>query len=339
LKIFAAVLLLACGVVWSETSRAQEEPNQSLPIELTAAKKLFAGIGPGLRAVKRGADGRMYVLASPNPGLVVFDKDGKQILTIGTAIAGDKETTSPLKFGEDCDIDSSGRIYLADRSANAVEIFSPTGALLKSIAVAAPVSIAVLSPNEVAVATLRDPHLVLVFDQNGREIREFGEPEQFSDREDLNRFLNIGMLEADAKGRLYYGFAYAPEPTVREFDQNGYTTGADIQFLEVEAAPEAQAVRREIQLQEKRNRAPVFKRVTTGVGVDATNGEVWVALHNALLHFDKDGTRVGSYLLYTPEGARLEANSVVIERDHLIVGGDPQGVYEFDRTNKTDAKK
>jgi len=72
------------------------------------------------------------------------------------------------------------------------------------------------------VATLREPHLVVVFDKNGRDVREFGDPEQLSDRIDLNRFLNIGQLASDAKGIFSIGFAYTPEPTVREYDRFGY---------------------------------------------------------------------------------------------------------------------
>src|SRR5262249_20872677 len=151
-----------------------------------------------------------------------------------------------IVFGEDCDVDAEGRIYVADRGGNAVEVFSSDGVMARSISVTAPVSVAALGEGEVAVATLREPHLVLVFDKNGHDVRDFGDPEQISDREDLNRFLNIGDLETDATGRLFYGFAYTPEPTVRQYDRYGYSAGPDIQYTAVEAASEAQAVRREI---------------------------------------------------------------------------------------------
>src|SRR2546430_7465576 len=51
--------------------------------DLTAGQRIFPGVGPGLRAVKRGGDGRLYILASPSPGLLVFDTQGKQVLSIG----------------------------------------------------------------------------------------------------------------------------------------------------------------------------------------------------------------------------------------------------------------
>ena len=303
--------------------------------ELTAKKRLFPGVGPGLRTVKRGADGRMYVLASPALGLAVFDAAGKQILSIGGQLpeAAGKTARTPISFGEDCDADADGRIYIADRGANSVLIFSKEGVLLRSISVPAPVSIVAMPEGEVGVATLHEPHLVIVFDKNGRDVREFGDPEPITERAELNRFLNIGKLATDDQGHLYYAFEYFPEPTVRQYDRYGYS-GLEIQYTAIEALTTARAVRREIDRQERRGDTPTFKRVLTAVGVDRASGEVWVALHNTLLHFDKDGNRRASYQLYTPEGARLEADTILAEKERLIIGSDPLGIYEFERPQK-----
>jgi hypothetical protein len=325
LRILAVMCVLACVAT---CALAQAEG------ELTARRRLLSDIGPGLRAVKRGSDKHTYVLASPTPGLMVFDDQGKRVLSIGGVPVDPKAARGPITFGEDCDVDAERRIYVADRGGNAIEIFSADGALLRSIPVAAPMSVAALGEGEVAVATLREPHLVIVFDKNGRDVREFGDPEQITEREDLNRFLNIGQLVTDAQGHLYYAFAYTPEPTVRQYDRYGYGAGQDIQYTALEAAPEAQAVRREIQRQEKRQKSPTFKRVLTAVGIDRVNGEVWMAVGNTLMRFDKEGNRRASYQVYTPEGARLEANTILVEQDHLIIGSDPLGIYEFDRTDK-----
>jgi hypothetical protein len=53
-----------------------------------------------------------------------------------------------------------------------------------------------------------------------------------------------------------------------------------------------------------------------------------------LLHFDKDGNRRATYLIYTKEGARLEANTILVEQDRLIIGSDPLGIFEFERPDK-----
>jgi predicted DNA-binding WGR domain protein len=326
MRFFAVLCLLAC---LAGSLPAQDE------VDLTARQRIFPGVGPGLRAVKQGMDGRIYVLASPSPGLIVFDAQGKQVLSVGAlgTSAGAKSGRELITFGEDCDADADGKIYVADRGANLIQIFSRDGALLRSIPVRAPISIAALPEGEVAVGTLREPHLVMVFDKNGRDVREFGDPEPLAERADLNRYLNIGKLATDAQGHLYYAFAYLPEPTVRQYDRLGYA-GQDIQYTALEAMPAAQAARKEIARQERRGDQPSLRRILTAVGVDRASGEVWIALYNTLLHFDKEGNRRASYQIYTPEGARLEANTILVEKDRLLIGSDPLGIYEFVRPDK-----
>src|SRR5467141_40498 len=330
-KIVAVLCLLAC---LAGRVLAQEEG------ELTAQRRVFPGIGPGLRTVKRGGDGRLYILASPSPGLVVFDAAGKQVVSIAELAPG--STTSKgdralITFGEDCDADTQGKIYVADRGANLVQVFSPEGTLLRSIPVRAPVAVAALPEGEVAVGTLREPNLVIVFDKNGRDVREFGEPEPIADRRDLNRYLNIGEMATDGQGHLYYAFAYLPEPTVRQYDRLGYAR-QDIHYTALEAMPAAQAARKEIERQESKGKQPSFKRILTAVGVDRANDEVWIALYNTLLHFDKEGNRRATYKIYTPQGARLEASTILVENDRLIIGSDPLGIYEFQRPDKKNLK-
>ena len=331
MKVLAVMCLLACA---AGSAAAQDEG------DLIAKQRVFPGVGPGLRTVKRGADGRLYILASPSPGLLVFDAQGKQVLSInevGVAQGGTGQGRSLITFGEDCDGTADGKIYVADRGANLIQVFTADGTLLRSISVKAPVSVAALPEGEVAVATLREPHLVVVFDKNGRDVREFGDPEPLSEREDLNRFLNIGELATDAQGHLYYAFAFLPEPTVRQYDRLGYAR-QDIQYTALEAMPAAQAARKEIERQESKGKQPSFKRILTAVGVDRENGEVWIALYNRLLHFDKEGNRRAIYKIYTPQGARLEANTILVEQDRLIIGSDPLGIYEFERPDKKNLK-
>jgi hypothetical protein len=332
-KVLAVMCLLVCA---AGSAAGQEEGE----LDLTARQRIFPGVGPGLRAVKRGADGRLYILASPSPGLLVFDAKGKQVLSIKAPAAS---TTAEVKaartiaFGEDCDVDAAGRIYVADRGENLLSIFMPDGELLRSISVKNPLSVAALPEGEVAVATLREPHLVMVFDKNGRDVREFGDPEPLSGREDYNRYLSTGQLATDAQGHLYYAFTYVPEPTVRQYDRLGYA-GQDIQYTAIEAFPTAHAARKEIERQESKGKEPSFKRILTAIGVERTNGEVWMALQNKLLHFDKEGNRLATYKIYTPEGARLEANTILVEQDHLIIGSDPLGIYEFMQPDKKNPK-
>src|SRR2546422_10314333 len=118
LRVLAVMCLLACA---AGSAAAQEEG------DLTARQRVFPGVGPGLRAVKRGVDGRLYVLASPSPGLLVFDAQGKQVLSIGElAVASSAANAGRalITFAEDCDADADGKIYVADRGANLIQVFT-----------------------------------------------------------------------------------------------------------------------------------------------------------------------------------------------------------------------
>jgi len=303
--------------------------------ELTAKQRLFHGIGPGLRAIRRGADGSYYILSAPGAAVEVFNGAGKELKKVPAYAENAGPPNAELRairFGEDMDVDAAGTVYVADPGANAIKVWESNGNA-RLISANSPVSVAAMPEGEVAVATLHEPHLVIVFDKNGRDVREFGDPEPIAQRTKLNRFLNIGRLASDEQGHLYYAFEYFPEPTVRQYDHHGYAR-QDIQYTAVEALTTARAVRREIDKQESHGDTPTFKRVLTAVGVERATGEVWIALHNTLLHFDKDGNRRASYQLYTAEGTRLDANTILVEKDRLLIGSDPLGVYEFERPDK-----
>jgi hypothetical protein len=335
-KSCASLCLVATTAAIASAQSEGDVTSKPYEGELTAKRRLFPEVGMGLRAIKGGGSDKSYVLSSQ--GLMVFDAKDHKLLTIGApapdvAIAKITAPGAPapgITFAEDFDVDAAGQIYVADRAANLIAEYSADGNRLKSFHVNAPLSVAVLPDGEVAVATLHDPRLILVFDKNGRDIRDFGELEDISSREDLNRYLNSGYLASDARGNIYYAFIYTPEPTVRQYDRNGYASQT-IQFTEIEAFAAAQAARKEIERQERKGKQPAFKPVLTAIGVVRASGEVWIALHNRLLRFDKDGYRKATYQLYTPDGTRLDANSILVEKDRILIGSDPLGIFEFDR--------
>src|SRR5437016_11815994 len=307
-------------------------------VDLVAKRRLFAPVGPGLKQIREGADGKIYVLASPSPGLVVYSPEARRLLTMreafglpAAALAEAKAAGEILvEFGEDFDVDADGTIYIADRAANVIQVYSKEGKHLRTMGVTAPVAVATLPEGEVAVGTMQKENLVTVFNKEGRLVREFGNPETLTERGDMNRLLNLGELSSDALGHVYYGFKYFPEPTVRQFDRFGYA-GEDVRYTALDAFPEAAAMRREIERQERRGGTPRFKQVMSAMGVDKQTGEVWIAMGNMLLRFDKEGSGRAAFRLYTPENARLEAVAIVVETDRLITGGDPAGIDEFER--------
>jgi hypothetical protein len=328
---FLAAAAATCVLALALASAASEVDDQ-----LMASRRVFPSIGPGLRALRHARDGKYYLLASPNVGIVVFDSKERQLAVIGAppaAPATEKAAHSPIAFGEDCDVDAQGNLYVADRGYNLVNVFSPAGALLRSMQFSSPTSLAALPEGEVAVTAPRGLHLVTVFGPTGRVVREFGDPEQLSERSDLNRYVSIGRLASDPEGHIYYGYTYIPESLVRQYDRFGFAK-QDFQFTSIDAFSEARARRREIERQEKRTEPPSLLPILTAFGVDPVNGDVWLALHNTLLHFDKEGNRRSEYQIYTKDGARIEANVLLVEENRLLIGADPIGVYEFARPDR-----
>jgi hypothetical protein len=324
----AAALLPVAGALWAGASEVDDD--------LMATRRVFPAIGPGLRAVHRAANGNYYVLASPSVGVAIFDPKGKQLSVIGAPpdpAATNKPGLPSVAFGEDCDVDAQGNVYVADRGSNLVTVFSSDGKQLRSFPVDSLSSLAALPDGEVAVTTLQQSRLVIVYGPSGKVVREFGNPESLSTRADLDRNLNLGRVSSDPQGRIYYGFTYMPEPLVRQYDRYG-NASLDFEFTGLDAYPEAQATRKAIEREESRNTPPNLRAILTAFGVDPVNGDVWMGLHNTLVHFDKDGIRRSEYQIYAPKGARLDATVILVEEERLLIGNDPLGVYEFQRPDR-----
>jgi hypothetical protein len=324
----AALFLCLTGVLKALPSE--------IDAQLTAKRRVFSPIGPGFREIRRGANGNYYILASPSVGVAVFDAKGRQLTVVGAppeAPTASTQAHPPIGFGEDCDVDSQGNIYVADRSYNAVTVFSPDGKQLRSFPVDGPVSLAALPDGEVVVTTLQRTHLFTVYGPNGKVTRELGGLESISTRADIDRIANFGRVVSDPGGHIYFGFTYMPEPLVRQYDRFGYAQQS-FEFTGVDAFPEAQATRKEIARQEESNKPAALRPILTAFGVDPAQGDVWMALHNTLVHFDKDGIRRSEYQIYTPKGVRLEASVILVQDQTLLIGEDPLGIYEFERPDK-----
>jgi len=358
-RLFAEVSAGVAGIKSRVVGAAAGSPRQ----ETGGAEKgerLYYVLLPALRSA--GAD-------SVGATVLVYRADGTRVAQIpapvnrGSAAArpaseADLQAVEPaaplVVYGYDFDVDVQGRVFIADRAANAVRIFNANGAPAGSISVAAPTSVAVLSTGEVAVASLRGNKLVTVFAEAGdpatgrpeasgwRPAREFGEREAIADPKesaDLNRFLNIGRLARDAENNLYYAFAYAPEPRVRKYDAYGYKMfEAELATLDYLAL--AQNARRNIdRLGQSRFTlgaiiSPGYKPTVTAVAADPDTSAVFIAIGGQLLHFDREGNRRQTYRLFTNRGVRVEASALLVEADRLIVGSETQGIFEFPRPDK-----
>ena len=139
-----AVLCLAFALAASVAAQVDAD--------LVAKRRLFAPIGPGLKQIREGADGKIYVLASPSPGLVVYSREARRLLTMRQASALPEAALAEAKasgevlvqYGEDCDVDADGTIYVADRASNTVQVYSKDGKHLRTVNVNAPLAVAAL---------------------------------------------------------------------------------------------------------------------------------------------------------------------------------------------------
>jgi hypothetical protein len=334
-----AIALLSATVAVATLVCAQEDPT------LDAKRRVFPEVGAGFRAIRRGPEGSYYVLrgaapaAPPKvskgskvpppamPAVLVFDSKGAKLREI--PIQGrPRERVSP----DSLDLDATGRVYIADPSANAVSIYAADGTLFARLNIPAPTQIVALPRDQFAVSSSNAAHLISVFDLQGKLQHEFGELADLSDDAELNHRLNAGQLAKDKTGILYFAFRYLPEPTVRKYDPASASLVDELSLTTLDLAPMAQSARQEIA------RAAAGKpvrahEIISGFGVDPETQELWLALGNLLMHFDNADNRITTSRAYTTDGARMVPNFILVEKDRLLLGNDPLGIYEFPRSS------
>jgi len=327
----ASVLATVLVALLSSPARAQE-PYQ-YESDLVAKRRVYHDVGAGFHEIRRGPNGNYYVLAAPAPAVLIYDPSGKPVGQVPSSSAAATKGTA-IVYGESFDVDHEGRVVVCDRGAKAVKIYSPSGALAATIPMQVPVSVVFLPGDEFAVASPDAEHLVTAYDLAGKIVRDYGDREEIANRADLNTQVNFGRLVVDDMGNNYFYFEYLPEPTVRKFDHVGYLA-LEVSLKTLEFEPAAQAARKAIARSEDSEKSiPSLHRIISAVGVDPQTQELWIAIGTLLMRFDKDGQRLSSFRTFLPNGGRLEPSQILVEHDRLLIGSDPQGVYEFPKPEK-----
>ena len=197
-----------------------------------------------------------------------------------------------------------------------------------------PISVVFIPGDEFAVTSPDAEHLVTAYDLAGKMVRDYGDREEIADRADVNTQVNFGHLVADDMGNNYFAFDYLPEPTVRKFDRVGYLA-LEISLKTLEFQPAAQAARKAIaRSEDAENSIPSLHRIISAVGVDPQTQELWIAIGTLLMRFDKDGQRLSSFRTYLPAERGWRHPQILVEPDRLLIGADPQGIYEFPKPEK-----
>ncbi|MGB0034802.1 MAG: hypothetical protein WBP79_04935 [Candidatus Acidiferrales bacterium] len=319
------VVVAATAAIWIYSPAA----GQALNREIVARARVFPEIGAGVSALKRDSAGRYYILGVPATVIAIYAPDGKRIGQIPNANSGGAK----IVYAEDIDLDAAGRLFVADRGANAVKIFSADSSLAASVPVMAPTSMAVLPGDEIAVAAMRSDRFVDVLDERGKLLRSFGDPADMGDAQESKRLLSHGRITGDAAGHIYFAFTYLPDPAIKKYDRYGFAA-YEISLTAEEFLPSGANRPREILRLDRHTEVPTTKPVISAIGVDPVTQEVWAAIGGVLLHFDKDGARLPSYRTVTKDGARVDPKAILIEPDRILLAADLIGVFEFARPDK-----
>jgi hypothetical protein len=322
------ILFLLAAVYLAPTGGQSSEP------EIRARARALSDVGPGLIGIKRDAAGHYYVVASPASTVLILSADGNRLGEIPSATVQDPappdaKKNSKIVFAADFDVDSSGRVLVADRGANNVKIFAADGSLTGTIPIPAPTSVAALPGNEFAVTSLRYRWLMGIYGYGGTLVRAIGDPGDFTHGANARHTADLGRVSADPAGNLYFVFLFLPEPTVRRFDRFGFA-GNEITLDEFAAA----AHRHDLFSSETDDNPRPIKSQINALAVDSTTQEIWISVGNELRRFDKNGVPIGSYRTLSPAGAPLTAKAILIEPDRLLLGTESWGIFDFARPAK-----
>lgn len=230
-------------VIQQNVTVTGQEGNQCL----VAEKRVLPDVGLGLRAIRRGPSGNYYALIAPGAAASIYSADGKRIGQVPAESARTSQPDSSVVYGSDLEVDSAGRVYIADRAANAIKIYSSEGNLVAKIRVPSPVSVEPLADGEVAVASLFSTHLVDVYDlalgQLSRSFGDIADPRTIecdsvalrcttrvytgavSDADQAKNTappVNHGWFYGDSSGNIYVNLTDSAAPTIRKYDAYGY---------------------------------------------------------------------------------------------------------------------
>lgn len=325
-----AIVIAATAFTFSPVAAPVPNQDQEFSRELLARARVFSEIGPGVAAIKSDSSGRYYVLAEPATTVSIFQADGKRIGQIPNA----NSQGAKIVYAQDIDADAKGRLYVADRGADSVKIFEPDGSLDATFAVAAPMSVVALSGGDFAVAGLRSAKLVSIFDARGKLSRSFGEPSAEGAGSSHNTAVPPGGIFGDATGNIYCVFNELETLTIRRYDRFGYAS-YEASVPTADFGPHGEAKPRTSIIIEQGAQPASMRPAIRALAADRISNDVWAAIGDELVQFDKDGNRRAAYRTSTKDGARVEAAAILFERNRILIADDPLGIFDFPLPEET----
>ena len=206
------------GIAIALAGLAAAAEGQGIQTAIEARGRVLPAVGPGVETLKQDAAGNYYVLAKPANVIWVYSSDGK----LAGQIPNAHSAGSAIHYAVDFDISPEGKIVVADRGANAVEVFAPNGSPVARVAVNAPTSVVALSGGQFAVTSLTSKRLVQVLDEQGNYVRSFGDPTEVPQGSDRKALADLGRISGDSTGHIFFAFTTVADPTLRQYDRYGY---------------------------------------------------------------------------------------------------------------------
>ncbi len=124
-RLVAAAVVVVLAALWSGALSSSVAAASPLPrIRAVLLRQLTAGM-TGPTDVAIGPSDQAYVLDGVNGRVVVFDSGGRRVKTL-TGFAGGGSMATGL------DVDSQGRVYVADPARHRVAVLSAAGALQRT---------------------------------------------------------------------------------------------------------------------------------------------------------------------------------------------------------------
>jgi len=215
--VYAWLGLLVVFPVWGQSPEVV-----ATPIPIKNIKPLFTITGDSAGSlslptdVTVGIDGQIYVVDGGNNRLLIFNRRGKHMRTIGRRGTGQAEFSNPVGV---C-TDNRGRVYIADKDNKRIQVFTAEGDFDFAFAVKdnrkpiRPVDIAAAANGKRLYVTGNNNHKVMIYSPTGKKIGQWG-------GEGVNKgeFRYPATLTTASNGRVYVVDVF--NTRVQVFDARG----------------------------------------------------------------------------------------------------------------------